>query len=134
MPQLSPDAQELAYVGLERGMQMIVTPGETLTAFVITEHGVERRLHEFDTENAGKAASMARYFLRSAEGVERAVVVWDGVVRKPNGTTDAVLAEVYVAGEAHSELFAQCYRPGSRLRAARPLGEILELGSGHPLF
>lgn len=134
MPHLTPDAEELAQVGLERGMQMLATPGQRLTAFVITEHGVERRLHEFDTGNAGRAASMARYFLRSTEGIERAVVVWDGVVRKPSGPVDAVLAEVYVAGEQGSEIFAQCYRPGRRLRPLRATGEIMPLGSGHPLF
>ena len=139
MPLTAVAAPPLCEYALDLAMEKVLAPKSPgLAAFVVTETdlatGAEREVHEFVTDTPGRSAGAARYFLRTVTGVDRAVLVWDGVVSHLGKRTDAVLAEHSETGAAQSRIVARRYRPGGLFRPAVPLGCTIEVGEGHPLF
>lgn len=135
VPALALDAPPLSDYALDLAMERVLARrAPSLSAFVVTERGGERELHEFPTEGAGRSASLARYHLRTLVDVDRAVLVWDGYVMCSGKRVDAVLAEHCEFGAEASTIVARRYRPAGRFRAALPLGVTIEVGEGHPLF
>lgn len=126
---------DLSEFGLGRAMDLVLASPAGFPAFVITECGGERRLHEFTTERPGQSVATARYFLRTIERIDRAVLIWDGYVTSLGKRIDAVLAEYSEAGSEVSIVSARRYRPGNLLRrGAVPIGDTIAVGEGHPLF
>lgn len=135
MPATVASAPPLCEYALDLAMAKVLAPkAPELMAFVITEAGSERQLHEFATDTAGRSAAAARYFLRTVTDVDRAVLVWDGYVTSLGKRTDAVLAEHFETGAAVSRIVGRRYRPAALFRPAVPLGGTVEVGEGHPLF
>ncbi|MBI5161501.1 MAG: hypothetical protein HY996_08850 [Micrococcales bacterium] len=135
MPATVVSAPPLSEYALDLAMAKVLEPrAPELMAFVITETGTERQLHEFANSTPGQSAAAARYFLRTVTGADRAVVVWDGYVTSLGKRTDAVLAEHSEAGAASSRIVGRRYRPAALFRPAVPLGCTVDVGEGHPLF
>jgi hypothetical protein len=127
-------APELTEVALDRAIGLVLASRSGMAAFVITERDGHRELHEFTTERTGQSIGAARFFLRASNGLDRAVIAWDGYVSSTGRRTDAVLAEFTERGAAESTILARRYRPASMLRKAVALPGTVHVGEGHPLF
>jgi hypothetical protein len=130
----SVSAPELSEVALDRAIGLALESKSGMSAFVITERGGQRELHEFTTERPGQSIGAARFFLRASTGLDRAVIAWDGYVMSLGKRTDAVLAEFSERGAAESTIVARRYRPASLLRKPVALAGTVHVGEGHPLF
>lgn len=123
----------LALFALDHAVGSIVAGGP-LVPFAVTEAGGDRTLTRFagDLEGAQQAA---RSSVRTAVGIDRAVVAWDGYLTAEGVRTDAIFVEASEAGASESLMLAQRYHVTGRIKKrVEPTGNAAMLPPGDPLF
>ena len=123
-----------ALFALDHATESVVSSGGPLVPFALIEADGERSLQRYvgDLEDAEQ---QARDAVRTASGVTRAAVAWDGYLTADGERTDAVLAEASEAGDPESVLLAQQYVVTARIRKKIEVrGNAALAARGNPLF
>lgn len=133
MARPSEQLTDLAFFALDHAVDSIVAGGP-LVPFAVTETDGDRSLSRFTGDLEG-AQQNARSSVRSAVGIDRAVVAWDGYLTAEGVRTDAIFVEASEAGALESLLLAQRYHVTGRIKKrAEPTGSAAMLPPGDPLF
>jgi hypothetical protein len=123
---------ELIFAALDHGIES-VRDGGPLIPFLITESEDGRELMRFAAETLEEGQAQARRHAKSS-GAERVALAFDGYLTVDDERSDAVFVEAHEQGAASSVVFAQRYRPASRLRKFSTVGNPAFTGAGGGLF
>jgi hypothetical protein len=133
--QLSERLLDLVLRALDHATESIAHGGP-LIPFVLAETTArDRTLERFVADDLETAKAMARERITELEqDAARAALAYDGYVTIGGQRSDAILVQAQERGKSASVIFAQRYRPGSKVRRLQPTCNAAFLGDGDPLF
>lgn len=106
-------------MALDHAVESTIPAGGDLVPFALVERAGERSLHRFAADRLEEGHDQSRVFLRSADGLDRAVIAWEGLVTVEGVQHSALFVEAYETGEPTGLLFAQRYTTAGLLRKKR---------------
>jgi len=127
-----------ALFALDHATVSVVDSGGPLIPFVLTEAAGQRAIARITAQPYEHAVARAREQLseKAADGVDAAVVAWDGYLTVEGKRTDAVFVEASASGEAESVVLAQRYEKRGMLgrKKVSAVGNAALVGRGRSAF